>query len=50
MTDGQLLTTAVRNNVKLLTFDQGIKSLLSTDRERAAHLEVLDKPAIVGLQ
>jgi uncharacterized protein len=50
MTDGWLLTTAVRNNVKLLTFDQGIKSLLSTDRERAAHLEVLDKPAIVGLQ
>ena len=38
ITDAWLLTTAVRHQVKLVTFDSGIASLLATQVERAKHL------------
>jgi uncharacterized protein len=41
VTDAWLLTAAIRNEVKLLTFDGGIGQLLSNPQERARHLAVL---------
>ncbi len=41
ITDAWLLTTAIRHQTKLVTFDAGIGSLLATPAERAAHLTVL---------
>ena len=35
ITDGYLLTAAIRNNLKLVTFDAGIPHLLATDAERS---------------
>ncbi len=41
ITDAWLLTTAIANRVKLVTFDHGISSLLATERERTEHLIAL---------
>jgi toxin-antitoxin system PIN domain toxin len=41
VTDAWLLTAAIRNEMKLLTFDNGIAHLLSNPQERAKHLAVL---------
>lgn len=41
VTDAYLLTAAMRAGMKLLTFDSGLNSLLASDTERAAHVEVL---------
>lgn len=41
VTDAWLLTAAIRNEMKLLTFDGGIGQLLSIAQERARHLAVL---------
>jgi hypothetical protein len=41
VTDAYLLTAAMRAGMKLLTFDSGVRSLLASDTERAAHIEVL---------
>ena len=41
ITDAWLLTTAVRNQAKLVTFEAAIASLLATPVERAAHLSIL---------
>lgn len=38
ITDAYLLTCAVKNGMKLLTFDAGINSLLATQVERHAHI------------
>lgn len=38
ITDAWLLTAAVKNGMKLLTFDAGIASLLGTRDERQAHI------------
>jgi uncharacterized protein len=38
ITDGWLLAAAMRNSVKLLTFDTAISALLATEAERQAHL------------
>jgi uncharacterized protein len=43
VTDGYLLALAIKTNVKLVTFDSGLKQLLATERERAAHINVLGK-------
>jgi uncharacterized protein len=39
--DAFLLTAAVRNGMKLLTFDKGLLTLLASDGERRAHVDVL---------
>ena len=41
ITDAWLLTTAIRHQTKLVTFDAGIGALLATPAERAAHLTLL---------
>jgi uncharacterized protein len=41
VTDAYLLTAAMRAGMKLLTFDSGLGSLLASDAERAAHIELL---------
>ena len=41
ITDAWLLTAAIRNGMKLLTFDAGIEHLLANAQERAKHLTVL---------
>ena len=41
ITDAWLLTTAIKNQAKLVTFDDAIASLLAAPAERAAHLSVL---------
>jgi toxin-antitoxin system PIN domain toxin len=41
VTDAYLLTAALRNGMRLLTLDRGLVSLLATDSERGAHIEVL---------
>lgn len=41
VTDAYLLAAAMRAGMKLLTFDGGVGSLLASDAERAAHIEVL---------
>jgi uncharacterized protein len=43
VTDAYLLTLAIKTNFKLVTFDSGIKQLLATERERAAHINILGK-------
>lgn len=42
ITDAYLLTLAVQNKMKLLTFDKGIRSLLATEAEREKSLLVLN--------
>lgn len=42
ITDAWLLTAALRNGMKLVTFDGGIGQLLSSPQERARHLAVLE--------
>lgn len=41
VTDAYLLTAAVRNGLKLLTFDSRVGSLMASSAERQAHIEVL---------
>jgi uncharacterized protein len=41
ITDAYLLTLAIQNNIQLLTFDAGIRSLLATEAERVKHIECL---------
>jgi len=41
VTDAWLLTAAIRNEMKLLTFDGGIGQLLSSPQERAKNLVML---------
>jgi uncharacterized protein len=41
VTDAYLLTQAIRNKLKLLTFDRGVESLLATPQERQRHLWIL---------
>ena len=41
VSDAYLLTAAMRGGMKLLTFDSGLGTLLASDAERAAHIEVL---------
>ena len=41
ITDAWLLTTAIRHEARLVTFDQGIASLLATQAERTARLVFL---------
>ena len=41
ITDAYLLTAAMRAGMKLLTFDSGLGTLLASDAERSAHIEVL---------
>ena len=41
VTDAYLLTAAIRADMKLLTFDSGLGTLLASDGERAAHIELL---------
>ena len=41
ITDAWLLTTAIRHDARLVTFDRGIASLLATQAERTAHLVLL---------
>jgi uncharacterized protein len=41
ITDAWLLTTAIRNRMKLLTFDSGIEQLLANTQERSKHVTVL---------
>jgi hypothetical protein len=41
VTDAYLLTAAQRAGMKLLTFDSGLGSLLASDAERTAHIELL---------
>jgi hypothetical protein len=36
-----LLTAAIRNRMKLLTFDSGIEQLLASTQERSKHVTVL---------
>ncbi|MBK7082382.1 MAG: PIN domain-containing protein [Betaproteobacteria bacterium] len=49
VTDAWLLTAAMRNGMKLLTFDTGIGQLLATSDERDRHLAILRaEPAAVG--
>ncbi|MDP2810691.1 MAG: hypothetical protein Q8O34_11135 [Rhodocyclaceae bacterium] len=42
ITDAWLLTAAIRNGMKLVTFDAGIAQLLASARERDGHLMVPD--------
>ena len=41
ITDAWLLTTAIRHEARLVTFDRSIAALLATEAERAAHLMIL---------
>ena len=41
ITDAWLLTAAIRNGMKLLTFDAGIAQLLADTQERSKHVTVL---------
>ena len=41
ITDAWLLTAAIRNRMKLLTFDSGIEQLLANAQERGKHVTVL---------
>jgi uncharacterized protein len=41
ITDAYLLTAAVRAGARLLSFDRGLRQLLATEAERAAHIELL---------
>lgn len=41
ITDAYLLTAAMRAGMKLLTFDSGITTLLASDAERKAHIELM---------
>ena len=41
ITDAWLLTAAIRNGMKLLTFDSGIEHLLASKQERNKHVTVL---------
>jgi toxin-antitoxin system PIN domain toxin len=41
VTDAYLLTAAIRADMKLLTFDSGVHTLLANDAARAAHIECL---------
>lgn len=41
VTDGYLLTLAVRFDMRLVTFDTGIEQLLATPEERKRHLRIL---------
>lgn len=41
ITDAWLLTAAIHNNMKLVTFDAGIAHLLGSAQERAKHLVIL---------
>ena len=41
ITDVWLLTAAIRNRMKLLTFDSGIEQLLANAQERSKHVMVL---------
>ncbi len=41
ITDAYLLTLAMRNKVKLLTFDSGLAQLLATPLERQRHVTLL---------
>ncbi len=41
VTDAWLLTTAIRNGRKLVTFDTGLAQLLATQAERARHVIAL---------
>jgi uncharacterized protein len=41
ITDAWLLTAAIRNRMKLLTFDSGIEQLLANAQERTKHVTVL---------
>jgi toxin-antitoxin system PIN domain toxin len=42
MTDAYLLTTAIRHDMKLLTFDSGLPALLSNAAERQRHITLLE--------
>jgi toxin-antitoxin system PIN domain toxin len=42
ITDAYLLTLAIENKMKLLTFDKGIRSLLATEAEREKSVLVLN--------
>ena len=42
VTDGWLLTLAIRNGVRLVTFEAGIARLLATPGERQRHLKTPD--------
>ena len=48
VTDAWLLTAAMRNEMKLLTFDTGISQLLATAEERDKHLAVLKAEPAAG--
>ncbi len=48
VTDAWLLTAAMRNGMKLLTFDAGIGQLLATADERARHLAMLGAEPAAG--
>ena len=41
ITDAWLLTAAIRNRMKLLTFDSGVEQLLASAQERSRHMAVL---------
>ena len=41
ITDAWLLTAAIRNKMKLLTFDSGIEQLLANAQERSKHVTML---------
>ncbi len=41
ITDAWLLTAAIRNGMKLLTFDAGVEHLLAKPQERKEHVTVL---------
>jgi len=41
VSDAYLLTAAMRAGMKLLTFDSGVGTLLASDAERAANIELL---------
>lgn len=43
VTDAWLLALAIRHEVKLVTFDGGIRQLLATEPERQRHLVVLTR-------
>lgn len=43
ITDGYLLTLAIREGMRLVTFDGGVGSLLRTPAERQRHLRLLTK-------
>lgn len=42
ITDAWLLTAAIRNGMKLVTFDAGIAQLLASSQERARHVMILN--------